>query len=485
MPLGPYEVGAIILAPTRELAKQIHIVTQQLLDQLKIIEQNKTGSTLMSVPLNDLKCHLFVGSDKITRDLKVLEKSGGCHLMIGTPGRIQLLLVQTDIKLNCKELEVLVLDEADRLLDLGFKESLASILKKLPKQRRTGLFSATMSDELASLIHIGLRNPIKVVVKVENLDSNQVQRVPSSLTIYHQIINASQKLSHLVQFLESKSDMKAILYFPTCASVEYYCAIFKKVALLKDKFTFFQLHRKIPPHKRTSIYGDFSSRERSAILMCTDIAARGLDIQGIDWVIQFDPPQDPKSFIHRCGRAGRLGNPGFALFYLQESEAPYLEFLKLRKIPLHPLPTLTLPVPTYDMEGSIERQVRAINAGNRELYEKSIPAFVSYIRFYHEHHLKFIFQLKNLDILGNLQLYGLLEIPKMPELKDRKEELLLQFKAAHEDNLRPLPFVDILMKRGQMAVEAESRKKIQAKEHKLRQKERRKKRKLKGGDLSD
>lgn len=353
-------------------------------------------------------CHLFTGAEKLPKDIDKLKLAGGSHILVGTPGRLLTLLMQTDCKIDARELEVLVLDEADRLLDLGFQEALRSIVRQLPKQRRTALFSATMNDELNSFISVGLRNPIKIVVKVENLNSKEAQRIPSTLHIQYALMEADQKLSHLVQFLNEKKGKKCILYFATCHCVDYFSSILSR---LLDAYTgdqIFSLHRKLNATKRTKVYQAFNEAP-SALLCCTDLAARGLDFQDIHWVVQFDAPQDPSSFIHRCGRSARLGSKGNALFYLLPNEESFLDLLKLRKIPVHALSTTPAEQGLPPSTESAEQRTLALNRTEIELYQKSIQAFVSYIRFYQEHRAKYIFNFKHLNLSPLTKLFGLLE----------------------------------------------------------------------------
>lgn len=466
--LGPYQVGALIIAPTRELARQIFKTLEKLMGSFKAMaeEPHYADDGVVQV-MKSLRSHLFIGQDTIKRDLVMLKKAAGANILVASPGRLLPLLVQTEVKLDTSELQVLVLDEADRLLDLGFKESLAGILKKLPKQRRTALFSATMSDHenLKSIIALSLRNPVKISVKVENMQLGEQQRIPSGLSIYFTKIPAIGKLSHFMTFLKGiyKPSMKIIVYMATCASVEYFFAAFTLLfPEVTSLYNFFQLHRKISANKRSHIYEAFENGERSSVkhqrtgdkgsvLLCTDIAARGLDVKGgVDWTIQFDAPQDPKTFIHRCGRAARLGREGQALLYIQENEEAYIDFLKVRKIPIQELASSnesnSYGTPSIEAGGSMpadfgtvladdsaEAVLYAGNIKHSALQELSVPAFVSYIRFYGEHQLKFIFQKKQLDLLGNILMFGLLGIPKMPELKMLKndEQMLERFVAAH------------------------------------------------------
>ena len=183
-PLAKNRIYALVLAPTRELATQINTVLTQLLDlYLEMVAgadstkkeaskstKKNTGAVISS--------GLLIGGTSVREDIESFSKSGA-HILIATPGRVQDLFSAHPSLFNVRELEVLVMDEADRLLDLGFERQLMSILAMLPKQRRTCLFSATMSEGLARIVKAGLRNPVKVSVKVMLKTAIMAVSVPS------------------------------------------------------------------------------------------------------------------------------------------------------------------------------------------------------------------------------------------------------------------------------------------------------------------
>ena len=381
--LKKHQIGALIVTPTRELAVQLFEVLQAF-----------------------TSCHtvgLYIGGNSLESDLERF-KEKGANILVGSPGRVSDLL-KSDLA-STKEFEVLVLDEADRLLDMGFEKVLKEIISRLPKQRRTSLFSATMTDGLNELVKAGLRNPVKIVVKIKD----QVdQRIPSNLDVYYDISKAEHKLEKLVQFLSSKTE-KSIVYFCTCACVDYFHKSLLSVGVFYSRL--FSLHGKMEHKKRTKIYEKYV-QSKDGILFCTDLAARGLDIPDVEWVIQMDAPQDPSAFVHRIGRTGRSGKEGKALVFLLENEFPYIEFLRLRKIPME-------KVLLENPETGLLEKIKKICACNREIFEKGTQAFVSYLRSYQEHRAKFIFQIKDLDLPSVMQSFSLLKVPKMPELKLQK-----------------------------------------------------------------
>ncbi|KAK3841429.1 MAG: P-loop containing nucleoside triphosphate hydrolase protein [Linnemannia gamsii] len=436
--LAPAEVGAIIISPTRELATQI----TKVLKDFEPFFQNISHQLLIG------------GETSLEEDIATFQEVHP-DILIGTPGRLEDILAQKRSGVNVKELEVLVLDEADRLLDMGFSVSLNKIMSLLPKQRRTGLFSATMTDGLSELVRAGLRNPVRVVVKVEDLISGGGQRTPASLHIGYILCSTSQKLLLLTHLLRQEADnKKTIIYFATCASVDYFYKLLSKIPALSD-FAIHSLHGKMETKKRTLTFKSFTDIPAGSpgVLLCTDVASRGLDIPDVDFVVQVDPPQDPKAFTHRCGRAGRAGREGKAVVFLvRGKEETYVDFLKVRKVPIHRWvwkggPEIIEDAPEEDEDdemaagendeallGKIIREEPEDDAENveflkslqkivrtdRDLHDKGTMAYVSFIRSYSKHEASFIFRSRDLDLGALARGYALLRLPKMPELKNEK-----------------------------------------------------------------
>ncbi|PJF17939.1 hypothetical protein PSACC_02256 [Paramicrosporidium saccamoebae] len=389
-PIPQHQVGAIIISPTRELALQTRNVLNELLKER-----------------TDLRQATLIGGTDVAHDLKNLQQ-GGCNIIVATPGRLLDVLERNSSMIDVRSLEVLVLDEADRLLNLGFEKTINSILERLPKQRRTGLFSATMSDALSQLIRTGLRNPVKVTVKVENLTTKEEQKTPESLKSSYVICEYEHRLFFILEHLRAHPAKKSIVYFGTCAAVEYFGRVLPLLPakLLQDVPKICALHGKMDHKKRQRIYQDYITSER-AVLICTDLAARGLDFADVELVLQYEAPQDPTTFVHRCGRTARSGRDGEALLLLSESEDAYIEFLSNRKVPL----VEAEKTPTTN---SLFEALRELNITDRDLLER---AFVAFVRFYQEHQTKFIFRVKDLNIASVAKSFGLLRLPKMKELK--------------------------------------------------------------------
>ncbi|KAM3197141.1 hypothetical protein ACQJBY_072679 [Aegilops geniculata] len=392
-PPKPHQVLAIIISPTRELSSQIYNVAQPFFTTLKGVSSI-----------------LLVGGLDIQVELKKVEEEGA-NILVGTPGKLFDIMERLDT-LEYKHLEILILDEADRLLDMGFQKQVTSIISKLPKLRRTGLFSATQTEAVEELAKAGLRNPVRVQVKTEAKDAAQQDlgpsKTPLGLRLEYMICEPAKKSSQLVDFLVQNTGKKIMVYFATCACVDYWSVVLPMLNLLKGS-PVIAYHGKMKQGPREKALASFSALS-SGILVCTDVAARGLDIPHVDLIVQYDPPQDPNVFVHRAGRTARYDQEGDAIVFLLPTEDAYVEFLKLRGVPLMERecsPDIVDIVP----------QIRAAALEDRNIMEKGLRAFVSFVRSYKEHHCSFIFRWKGLEV-GKLAMeYGLLQIPSMPEVK--------------------------------------------------------------------
>ncbi|KAI9354055.1 P-loop containing nucleoside triphosphate hydrolase protein [Zopfochytrium polystomum] len=429
-PFKKLEVGAVIISPTRELASQIHSVACSLVNAINPRLTSQEDPAVVNIKRREpISVRLFVGGSTSTVVDDILSfKRGGGHVIIGTPGRLEDLAKRSGV-FNFKSMDLLILDEADRLLDMGFENSLNQILAHFPKQRRTGLFSATMTEALESLVRAGLRNPYRVDVEVKAVSSvgrqnslpdattSDNQMTPASLSITYEVIPSASKLARLFSHLAHHgSDKKTIAYFATCAVVDYYYRVVEAAAVLKN-VRFFSLHGKMDQKRREAVFEKFSSASAPAVLFTTDVASRGIDIPDVDWVVQIDPPQDPKSFNHRCGRTARAGRAGRAVVYLTEKEETYVDFLRIRKIPIQISEPTTCSQSLLPTADSIISRLRELSTVDRDLYDKSIRAFVSWVRHYQEHQASSIFRIKDVDLAQVASSMGVLRMPKMPELK--------------------------------------------------------------------
>ncbi|KAJ5092912.1 hypothetical protein N7456_008773 [Penicillium angulare] len=422
-PLKKHHVGAIIISPTRELASQIYQVLLSLLEfhpasaaaihppEGDAPRPKTSSSTLKVVPQL-----LLGGTTTPAEDLSSFLKKSP-NVLVSTPGRLLELLSSPHVHCPQSSFEMLVLDEADRLLDLGFKDDLQRILRYLPKQRRTGLFSASISEAVDQIVRVGLRNPVKVAVKVKGGGGAEDKRTPASLQMTYLTTPPAHKFSILKQILSSvqPTPQKSIFFVSTCSSVDYLAMILP--IILGDDFLLVPLHGKHPANVRQKNFTRFTTATTPSILLTTDVASRGLDIPSVDLVVQIDPPSDPKTFIHRCGRAGRAGRRGLSIVLLHPGrEEEYVPFLEVRKTPVAPF---SLPTPSSDVDAAVATQaVRAVILKDRALHDKANKAFVSWLRSYSKHQASSIFRVPDLDWEALGKAWGLLRLPKMPELRN-------------------------------------------------------------------
>ncbi|KAL8825846.1 MAG: hypothetical protein Q9191_004159, partial [Dirinaria sp. TL-2023a] len=443
-PLKKHHIGAIIISPTRELAAQIHSVLLNLLAfhgpsaaALRPPQEATDGEGPNSSPspqeiysssaLKIVPQLLLGGTTTTAQDLSYfLEHSP--NLLISTPGRLLELLSSSHVHCPQSSFEVLVLDEADRLLDLGFKEDLQKILGRLPKQRRTGLFSASVSEAVDQLVRVGLRNSKKITVKVRSLDGGEDKRTPSSLQMNYLVMPASQKFPTISKLLSilSPTPGKTIIFLSTCAAVDYFQHILPSILPCLDGHPtlLIPLHGKQPSKVRQKNFLKYTTSTTPSILLTTDVAARGLDIPQVDLVIQIDPPSDAKVFLHRCGRAGRAGRKGLSVVFLTPGREAdeYPGFLERRGTPVTPLhlsaspPIHIPPEETSAAAAAATSKMRETVLRDRALHDKAQRAFPSWVQSYRKHQASHIFRVAELDWIDLANAWALLKLPKMPEL---------------------------------------------------------------------
>ncbi|XP_057347180.1 ATP-dependent RNA helicase DDX55 isoform X4 [Manis pentadactyla] len=392
--MTPVQVGAIIITPTRELAIQIDEVLSHF-----------------TKPFPQFSQILWIGGRNPGEDVTRFKEQGG-NIIVATPGRLEDMFRRKaeglDLTSCVRSLDVLVLDEADRLLDMGFEASINTILEFLPKQRRTGLFSATQTQEVENLVRAGLRNPVRISVKEKGAASS-TQKTPSRLENYYMVCKADEKFNQLVHFLRNHKQEKHLVFFSTCACVEYYG---RALEALVRSVTIMCIHGKMK-YKRNKIFMEFRKLQ-SGILVCTDVMARGIDIPEVNWVLQYDPPSSASAFVHRCGRTARIGHGGSALVFLLPMEESYINFLAINQ--KCPLQEMKLQKNTVDLLPKLKSMALA----DRAMFEKGMKAFVSYVQAYVKHECNLIFRLKDLDFASLARGFALLRMPRMPELRGKQ-----------------------------------------------------------------
>merc|ERR1712110_348785 len=322
----------------------------------------------------------------------------GINILVATPGRL-LDHLQNTKNFLFKNLQCLIIDEADRILDVGFEEELKRIVKLLPKKRQTMLFSATATKKTEDLVKLALKKePISIGLD-EQVNVNSLATV-SGLEQGYVICPSEKRLLLLFTFLKKNRKKKVMVFFSSCLSVKYHHELFNYIDLPVHC-----IHGKQKQTKRTTTFFQFCNAD-TGILLCTDVAARGLDIPDVDWIVQFDPPDDPKEYIHRVGRTARgEGGKGHALMILRSEEYGFLSYLKQAKVPLNEFEF------SWSKISDIQPQLEKLVSKNYFLNLSAKEAFKAYVRSYESHSLKQIFNVQTLDLKAVGNSFGFISPP--------------------------------------------------------------------------
>ncbi|XP_035769268.1 ATP-dependent RNA helicase DDX18 [Neolamprologus brichardi] len=276
------------------------------------------GTVMLEIVQNVTKLLLDHWKKLILRAQKL---ANGVNIVVATPGRL-LDHLQNTSGFMYKNLQCLIIDEADRILEVGFEEELKQIIKLLPKRRQTMLFSATQTRKVEDLARISLKKePLYVGV-----DDNKDKATVDGLEQGYVVCPSEKRFLLLFTFLKKNRKKKLMVFFSSCMSVKFHYELLNYIDL-----PVMAIHGKQKQTKRTTTFFQFCNAD-SGILLCTDVAARGLDIPEVDWIVQYDPPDDPKEYIHRVGRTARgIDGRGHALLILRPEELGFLRFLKQAK----------------------------------------------------------------------------------------------------------------------------------------------------------
>ena len=423
-------LGALILLPTRELAIQVFEVI------------NKIGKH------HNYSVGLVIGGNDYEKEKYIVNNM---NILIGTPGRI-LQHMSESYMFTADNLKILVIDEADRILDEGFEDELIKIINYLPKNRQTLLFSATLTRNLKRLVKIHMRSPEYINISntdnvldtIENINKNELSImkikpegnnnilnnnnkkindmiIPKNLNQYYTIVEPEDRVNVLYSFLKTHKMSKILVFVSSRKQVRYFTEVFKH---LKLGMLFLDIHGKQKQGKRYSTFHTFSQKRNSVVLFATDLASRGVDFPAIDWVIQLDPPEDISQYIHRVGRTARYKSDGNSVLFIGQKEINFVNELELRKI------SITKIKIGQNKINNITPVVRSLLSEHNELIEIAEKAITSYIKSINLMNNKNVFNIKNID-LGKLALsYGLVSSPEMV-VKSKKE---VEEKIEEEEN---------------------------------------------------
>ncbi|GLD94285.1 hypothetical protein PINS_up002896 [Pythium insidiosum] len=462
---------ALILAPTRELCLQIQETAVKL-----------TKAFVFLVP------GVVVGGEKKKSEKARLRK--GISILIATPGRLADHLVNTQ-SFTYSRLQFLVLDEADRLLDMGFQKQITQILEIIDAttkrnpftggRRQNLLVSATINSGVQELAKMSLSEPVLVDADKdqqpqtsESSDSTarETFSTPHQLTQHFMIVPAKTRLCALSCFLRqeltSRKACKVVVFMSTCDAVDFHFGLFQKCAwpsrngsndtndtaaaaagktgaaspLLGASGQLFRLHGNIPQQERMSTFKNFCATS-SGVLICTDVAARGLNLPTVQWIVQYDPPTETRDYVHRVGRTARSGNQGSSLLFLLPSESAYLEYLQKHNLTLNALSlekTITRVATSRDannggrpafmasrkkllhevVQSDLQYLFEETLLGDKELFELACQGFHSFVRSYatHSADTRQIFHVRGLHFGHIAKSFALREPPASTKVRD-------------------------------------------------------------------
>ncbi|KAJ8293796.1 ATP-dependent RNA helicase dbp4 [Rhodotorula toruloides] len=389
-------LGALVISPTRELAVQIFEVLRKIGHQ------------------HNFSAGLVIGGKNLKHEQERLSRM---NILIATPGRLLQHMDQT-LGFDCDHLQLLVLDEADRILDMGFSATLNAIVANLPKSRQTLLFSATQTKSVKDLARLSLKEPEYVAVretgggkgkeKAEDGEGEgeeeQVDEVPKNLEQHYMVVELPQKLDMLWSFIKTHLYTKTIVFLSSTKQVRF---VYENFRHMRPGVPLMHMHGKQKQMQRLEIYQRFLT-SKHAILFATDVAARGLDFPAIDWVVQVDAPEDVETYIHRVGRTARYQAKGRALLFLLPSEEEgMLRRFEAKKIEVNKIKA------NDKKKQSIRSQLQNAAFQYPEIKFLAQRAFISYVRSVHLQKDKSIFKLEAIPLEEYAASLGLAGAPKI------------------------------------------------------------------------
>nr|UYR00229.1 eukaryotic translation initiation factor 4A [Plectrocnemia conspersa] len=288
------ECQALVMAPTRELVQQITKVVTALGDYMNV------------------ECHACIGGTNVRDDIRKLEM--GVHVVVGTPGRVYDMMSRRALRPS--SIRLFVLDEADEMLSRGFKDQIHDVFKSLPRQVQVILLSATMPEDVMEVSKQFMREPVSILVKKDELTLEGIKQ------FYISVEREEWKLDTLCDLYETVSITQAVIFCNTRRKVDWLTE-----HLHERDFTVSSMHGDMDQKERDTIMKQFRSGS-SRILITTDLLARGIDVQQVSLVINYDLPSNRENYIHRIGRGGRFGRKGVAINFITSEDKRALKDLE-------------------------------------------------------------------------------------------------------------------------------------------------------------
>jgi len=375
-------LGALIISPTRELAAQIFEVLR------------KIGR------YHSFSAGLVIGG-KDTHEEQ--ERLARMNILVCTPGRMLQHLDQT-AAFDVGNLEMLILDEADRIMDMGFQSAVDAIIEHLPKSRQTLLFSATQTNKVSYLARLSLRDQEYVGVH-----EDATSATPETLVQHYLVCPLPEKLNTLYGFIKSSLKSKIVVFFSSGKQVRF---VYESFRHLQPGIPLMHLLGNQKLSVRLDTTAKFSA-SKNACIFATDVVARGLDFPAVDWVVQYDCPEDADTYIHRVGRTARYGKTGRAILMLDPSEeSGMLKCLEHKKVPIE-----NIKIKQGKNLHDIGNQLQNMCFQDPELKYLGQKAFASYARSVYLQKDKTVFNINNYDLEGYAASLGL---PGTPNIKFQK-----------------------------------------------------------------
>ncbi len=288
---------ALIMVPTRELATQVSG------------EINKLGQG------QQVRCLAVYGGVNIRTQQRQLKE--GCQVVVATPGRVLDLYSRDSIDLSC--LETVVLDEADRMLDIGFRPAIERILRKCPTERQTLMLSATVPDEILKLAQVYMQKPKLICLPKSEQDNRTIDQ-------YYFSVESENKYDLLVALLEREQPSQAIVFCRTKLGTE---RLFRRLEKMQNYAGLATLHGDMAQNARERVMKKFRAGE-TRLLIATDVVGRGIDVSSVSHIINFDVPSLAEDYVHRVGRTGRMGREGVAYTFVSRDQGADLTSIELQ-----------------------------------------------------------------------------------------------------------------------------------------------------------
>ena len=371
-------LGALILSPTRELAIQIFDVLRKI---------GKHGHMFAA--------GLLIGGKSLEDERQALTKM---NILVATPGRMLQHLSSTAI-FNVDDLKILVLDEADRILDMGFQRDVDAIIEYLPKERQTMLFSATQSKRVSDLARLSLQDPAYVSVHADDKSAT-----PQGLTQNYIVCPLEEKLDTLWSFIQASKKSKILCFFSSAKGVRF---VYESFRHMQPGIPLLHIHGRQKQGARLDTTAKFSAAKQSC-LFATDVAARGLDFPAVDFVIQVDCPDDVDTYIHRVGRTARYNREGRGVLFLAPSEEEgMLKRLEAKKVPVELINV------RQKKRQSIQDQLQNMCFQDPALKYLGQKAFMTHVKSIYLQKDKDIFKLKEYNLEAYATSLGLAGTPRI------------------------------------------------------------------------